>query len=77
MAFTHLSKESSQSTQIVKDQSGQPKTQASLGLPSEVSAVPQRVSQPTLASLDAILRPDGASLARPGSVNPDLLPTPK
>jgi hypothetical protein len=66
---TPLSKESLQSTQIVKDQSTEPKTQASLGLPIEVSALPQASqSANTTPVRTATLPPDGPPIATPVSI---------
>ena len=66
-----VSKESLQSTQIVKDQSAGPKTQASLGLPSEVSAVPQASqSAHTTPVRTVTLRPDGDPIVIPLSIEP-------
>jgi hypothetical protein len=66
---TPLSKESLHSTQIVKDQSAEPRTQASLGLPSEVSTVPQASpSADTKPNRTVTLRPDGAPIATPLSI---------
>jgi SPOR domain len=67
--FAPLSKESSQSTQLVKDQSAEPKTQASLGLPPEVKAVPKASqSADTKPVRTVTLRPDGATTASPVSI---------
>jgi SPOR domain len=66
---TPLSKESMQSTRIVKDQSAEPKTLASLGLPTEVSAVPQASpSADTKPVRTVTLRPDAAPIATPLSI---------
>jgi hypothetical protein len=68
---TPLSKESLQSTQIVKDQPAEPKMQASLGLPTEVSAVPP-ASQSADTKLNRIttMPPDGVPIATPVSIEP-------
>jgi hypothetical protein len=64
-----LSKESLQSTQIVKDQSAEPKTQASLGLPTEVSAVPQASQSADPKPVQTVtMPPDGATTASPVSI---------
>jgi hypothetical protein len=66
---TPLSKESLQSTRIVKDQSAEPKTLASRGLPTEVNAVPQASeSDETKPVRTVTLRPDGDPIATPLSI---------
>jgi hypothetical protein len=61
-----LSKESLQSTQTVKGQSAELKTQASLGLPSEVPQASQSAN--TMPVRTATLPPDGAPIATPVSI---------
>jgi SPOR domain len=64
-----LSKESLQSTQIVKDQSAEPKTQASLGLPPEVRAIPQASQSASTKPVRTVSSPpDGAPIATPVSI---------
>jgi SPOR domain len=68
-AVTSLGNESLQSTRIVKDPSAEPKTLASLGLPTEASAVPQASpSADTKPVRTVTLRPDGAPIATPLSI---------
>jgi hypothetical protein len=67
--FSPLSKESLRSTEAVKDQSAEPKTQASLGLPTEVSAVAQASQSARTSPVRTItLRPDGNPIATPLSI---------
>jgi hypothetical protein len=66
-----LGKESLQSTQIVKAQSAEPKMPASLGLPIEVSAVPQTSQSADTKPVQTVtLRPDGVPIATPVSIEP-------
>jgi SPOR domain len=64
-----LSKESLQSTQIVKDQSAEPKTQAWSGLPPELRAVPPASQSANTKPVRTVtLRPEGAPIATPGTI---------
>jgi SPOR domain len=66
-----LSKESLQSTQIVKDQSAEAKTQASLRLPTEVSAVPQASQSANTEPNRTVIMPhDRVPIATPVWIEP-------
>jgi hypothetical protein len=66
-----LGKEGLQSTRIVKDPSAEPKTQASLGLPTEVSGVPPASqSADTKPNRITTIPPDGVPIAKLVSIEP-------
>jgi SPOR domain len=73
-AVTPLGKEGFQSARIVKDPSAEPKTQASLGLPTEVSGVPPASqSADTKPNRITTMPPDGVPIAKPASIEPSPL----